>query len=57
MPEQLNRTHEPQFGTLTDVIIDGTAIFTGSSGNFSGSVTGAGTAGIPKLSGTIMLAG
>jgi hypothetical protein len=49
--------HKPQFGTLTDVIIGGTGIFTGASGGFSGSVTGAGTAGVPKLSGTITLAG
>lgn len=49
--------HKPQFGTLTDVIIGGTGIFAGASGDFSGSVTGAGTAGVPKFSGKIMLAG
>jgi hypothetical protein len=45
----------PAFGTLTDVIVGGTGIFTGASGNLSGSVTGAGTAGVARLMGTITL--
>jgi hypothetical protein len=47
---------QPAFGTLTDVIVGGTGMFTGVSGNLAGSVTGAGTAGVAKLSGTITLA-
>jgi hypothetical protein len=49
--------HKPQFGTLTDVIVGGTGLFKGATGGFSGTVTGAGTAGVPKLSGTVILAG
>jgi hypothetical protein len=48
--------HKPQFGTLTDVIVGGTGLFKGATGGFSGTVTGAGTAGVPKLSGTVILA-
>lgn len=49
--------HKPQFGTLTDVIVGGTGLFEGATGGFRGTVTGAGTAGVPKLSGTVILAG
>jgi hypothetical protein len=42
-------------GTLTDVIVGGAGIFTGVSVSLSGSVTGAGTAGVAKLSGTLTL--
>jgi hypothetical protein len=45
----------PESGTLTDVIVGGTGIFTGASGTLNGSVHGAGTAGVAKLSGTITL--
>jgi hypothetical protein len=48
-------TGGPAFGDLTDVIVGGTGIFAGASGTLSGSVTGAGSTGVARLSGTITL--
>jgi hypothetical protein len=47
---------QPASGTVADVIVGGTGIFAGASGNLNGSVHAAGVAGVAKLSGTIMLA-
>jgi hypothetical protein len=46
---------QPAAGTVTDVIVGGTGAFAGASGNLSGSVHSAGTAGVAKLSGSITL--
>lgn len=45
----------PASGTVADVIVGGTGIFTGASGNLSGSVHAAGIAGVAQLSGTTTL--
>jgi hypothetical protein len=42
-------------GTLTDVVVGGTGIFAGASGNQSGSVRTGGPDSAIKLSGTITL--
>jgi hypothetical protein len=46
---------EPGSGTLTDVVVGGTGIFAGATGNLSGSVTVAGPQAHIQLSGTITL--
>jgi hypothetical protein len=46
---------EPFVGTLTDVIVGGTGIFTGASGNVSGTVMAAGPQSLIQLSGSITL--
>jgi hypothetical protein len=46
----------PFSATLTDVVVDGTGIFTGASGNLSGTVTGTGFQSQIQLSGSITLA-
>jgi hypothetical protein len=43
-------------GTLTDVVVGGTGIFAGASGNLSGTVKGSGLQSQIKLSGSITLA-
>ena len=45
----------PGSGTLTDVVVGGTGVFAGASGNLSGSVTVAGLQSQIQLSGTIAL--
>ena len=45
----------PNSGTLTDVIVSGTGIFAGASGNLSGTVKEAGMHSQIKLSGSITL--
>jgi hypothetical protein len=45
----------PGSGTLTDVVVGGTGIFAGATGNLSGSVTVAGAQSQIKLAGTITL--
>ncbi len=47
---------EPDTGTLTDVIIGGTGIFTGATGVLTGAVTAAGPQSHVQLSGAITLA-
>lgn len=47
---------EPDSGTLTDVIVSGTGIFSGASGMLTGAVTAAGPQSHVQLSGTIALA-
>jgi len=47
---------QPFGATLTDVIVDGTGIFTGASGNLNGTVTGTVLQSAVQLSGTIRLA-
>jgi hypothetical protein len=51
---QPNRA-EPFRGTLMDVIVGGTGIFTGATGNLSGSVSASGPEALIQLSGTITL--
>jgi len=46
---------EPFAGTLSDVVVGGTGIFAGASGNVSGRVYAAGPQSAIKLSGTITL--
>ena len=46
---------EPGAGTLTDVVVGGTGMFAGASGNVSGRVYAAGPQSAIKLSGTITL--
>jgi hypothetical protein len=46
---------EPDTGTLTDVIVSGTGIFSGASGELTGAVTAAGLQSHVQLSGTITL--
>jgi hypothetical protein len=46
----------PFSGTLTDVVVSGTGIFAGASGNLSGEVKHAGAHSQIKLSGSITLA-
>jgi len=45
----------PASGNVDDVIVSGTGVFFGASGDLSGSVHAAGTAGITHLSGAITL--
>jgi hypothetical protein len=47
---------QPAAGTVSDKVLSGTGIFAGASGRLSGHVHAAGTAGITKLSGTLILA-
>jgi hypothetical protein len=47
---------QPGSGTITDTIVGGTGMFAGASGNLSGSVHAAGTAGVANLSGAVTLA-
>jgi hypothetical protein len=51
--EAINGNAPPFSGTLTDIIIGGTGIFEGATGNLSGLVRGAGKVSIIKLTGTI----
>ena len=46
---------EPSSGTLTDVIVGGTGVFTGATGTLNGSVSAAAFQSAIKLSGTITL--
>ena len=46
---------EPGSGTLTDVIVGGTGVFTGATGTLNGSVSAAAFESAIKLSGTITL--
>jgi hypothetical protein len=46
---------EPGSGTLTDVVVGGTGMFAGATGNVSGSVTAAALESAIKLAGTITL--
>ena len=46
---------EPGSGTLNDVVVGGTGMFAGATGNLSGSVTSAAAESAIKLSGTITL--
>jgi hypothetical protein len=46
---------EPQTGTLTDVMVGGTGIFEGATGELQGTVRAAGLQSQIKLSGTITL--
>jgi hypothetical protein len=46
---------QPASGMISDVIVDGTGVFAGATGDLSGSVHAAGTAGITHLKGTITL--
>jgi hypothetical protein len=45
----------PSAGTLNDVIVGGTGIFAGASGNVSGSVSASGPESVIRLAGTITL--
>ena len=46
----------PFSATLTDVIVDGTGVFTGASGTLSGTLNGTGLRATVRLSGTITFA-
>jgi len=47
---------EPASGSLTDVIVGGTGIFSGATGTLNGAVTAAGLQSHVQLSGTITFA-
>jgi hypothetical protein len=48
---------EPITASLTDVVLEGTGLFSGATGTLTGSVKAAGLESLVRLSGTITLAG